>query len=34
LPPSHEKGLEVLLEMIEHDPPTPPTHPPFPRQDR
>jgi tricorn protease len=25
-----EKGIEVLLERIERDPPVPPTHPPFP----
>ncbi|HSO23853.1 MAG TPA: S41 family peptidase, partial [Chondromyces sp.] len=25
-----EKGIEVLLETIERDPPVPPTHPPFP----
>jgi tricorn protease len=28
-----EKGIEVLLERIERDPRTPPTHPPFPTQD-
>jgi tricorn protease len=28
-----EKGIEVLMGMIERDPPTPPTHPPFPAQD-
>jgi tricorn protease len=27
-----EKGIEVILEMIERDPPGPPTHPPFPKQ--
>jgi tricorn protease len=27
-----EKGIKVILEMIERDPPGPPTHPPFPRQ--
>jgi tricorn protease len=25
-----QKGIEVILEMIERDPPVPPTHPPFP----
>ncbi|MFO7532396.1 MAG: hypothetical protein R6W93_08020, partial [Candidatus Limnocylindrales bacterium] len=29
-----EKGIEVLLERIERDPPVPPTHPPFPQQYR
>jgi tricorn protease len=28
-----EKGIEVLLEMIEADPPTPPEHPPFPTRE-
>jgi len=27
-----EKGIEVIMEMIERDPPVPPSHPPFPRQ--
>ncbi len=27
-----EKGIAVILEMIERDPPGPPDHPPFPRQ--
>ena len=27
-----EKGIEVILEKIEADPPTPPSHPPFPKR--
>ncbi len=28
-----QKGIEVILERIETDPPIAPTHPPFPRRD-